>query len=78
MRTLLSQRCEIRPFDNIRRQTGEFKVAVEEGRIEADCVTVEDDVILQPGSIIRGSEVVLRRGALIGRDVEIVCDFLDR
>jgi len=52
-------------------------LAVEEGQIEADRVTVEDDVILQPGSVIRGSEVVLRRGTQIGRDVEIVCDSLE-
>lgn len=52
-------------------------MAVEEGQIEADRVTVEDDVILQPGSSIRGSEVVLRRGTQIGRGVEIICDLLD-
>ena len=52
-------------------------MAVEEGRIEADRVTVEDDVILQPGSSIRGSEVVLRRGTRIGRGVEIICDLLE-
>jgi acetyltransferase-like isoleucine patch superfamily enzyme len=52
-------------------------VTVVEGRIEADRVTVEDDVILQPGSVIRGSEVVLRRGARVGRNAEITCDSLD-
>jgi acetyltransferase-like isoleucine patch superfamily enzyme len=52
-------------------------LAVEEGRIEADRVTVEDDVILHPGSVIRGSEVTLRRGTQIGRGVEIICDSLE-
>ncbi|MBA3532781.1 MAG: hypothetical protein H0T73_12725 [Ardenticatenales bacterium] len=49
----------------------------QDGRIEADHVRVEEDVVLLPGSVIRGSEVVLRRGTRIGSGVEITCDFIE-
>ena len=47
------------------------------GRIEAGRVTVEDDVVVGEGAVVRGDEVVLRRGARIGAGTRIDCDRLE-